>query len=654
MEKCRDYRIDGNDVRKARTAKTASGKCTWRLRSRAFGAAVVVFGACSGASTSPIAAAAADRAPRQKPVLAAEYPQSEGTIEPQVCSSCTPPLIYYGGPVLSTNGARGLTVTPVWWQPSGSRYRFPASYESLLDQYIHDVAAASGSTDNIYSIDTEYDDVLAGVKTYISYKISAGTPLVDAGAFPANGCKPAPSFRLCITDAQLRAELRTVTSSQKFPTDLSHFYPVFLPPGVETEDVDGSNSASAYCGYHRAFGSGSDQTVYGDLPYPPSNGGCDTGQAPNGNLRADGEVSTFAHELNEAITDPLNPQYGWFDGKGNEIGDMCDNNYGGALGSTSGSNPSGTEYNQILNGHKYYVQEMFSNLAYAKSGVGKGCALSEALAENPKAAGTGTGATTIGNDFADAFPTTLAANGKSTSTITVAVGDTLGYAVKGDHVHFSTGLEYGTGLCGKLSSHEAVTNYSGHATVTYTASKFNAQCWVVATEAEGGRAAESIIYQGSDVKYSPTVVAKFPSSLRPGSATGFTMTATNPSPHPLTDAQVNFYIYAGTGTKRDVNAGQVHLSYSTHGMSGHFTNVRLTGSTGGGNDINGYLGPAVGSTMAPHSSETIAFHVTLARNVSVSKAVPLVAFEGYLFQVNSAAGGGTTVGDTLATDIKVP
>ena len=93
---------------------------------------------------------------------------------------------------------------------------------------------------------------------------------------------------------------------------------------------------------------------------------------------------------------------------------------------------------------------------------------------------------------------------------------------------------------------------------------------------------------------------------------------------------------------------------SASAYCGHFTDVRLTGSTGGGNDVNGYLGPAVGATMAPHSSETITFHVTLARNVPVSKTVPLVAFEGYLFQVNSAAGGGTTVGDTLATDIKVP
>ena len=38
---------------------------------------------------------------------------------------------------------------------------------------------------------------------------------------------------------------------------------------------------------------------------------------------------------------------------------------------------------------------MFSNLAFAKSGVGKGCALSEALAEHLRAGGTGTGVTRV-------------------------------------------------------------------------------------------------------------------------------------------------------------------------------------------------------------------------------------------------------------------
>ena len=430
---------------------------------------------------------------------------------------------------------------------------------------------------------------------------------------------------------------------------------MFLPPGVETEDVDGSNSASVYCGYHRAFGSGPDQTVYADLPYPPSNGGCDTGQEPNGDLRADGEVSTFAHELAEAITDPIDSgnAYAWFDGKGNEIADMCDENYGGALGSTDASNPGQTEYNQVINGHKYYIQELFSNVAWAKSGAGKGCALSEALAENPKAAGTGTGATTVAYAFTDAFPTTLAANGKAKASIVVAVGDTHGYAIPGDHVHFTTGLEYGTGLCGKLSSHDAVTGADGHATVTYTASKFNGVCWIVATESDGGRGSESIIYQGTAQAWSPTLSAKFPTTLHPGSTDTFTMTATNPSSHPLPDAQVEFVVY-GEPSNKDVNADQVHLSYSMHGPGGHFTKVGLSGATANGNDITGYLGSAEGATMAARSSQTITFHVSLARDVPALKSGPLFAFEGYLEQINSAAGGGATVGDTLATDITVP
>jgi hypothetical protein len=554
---------------------------------------------------------------------------------------------------MDDNGADGLTITPIWWQPTGGRYVFPSVYEHLLDQYVHDIAAASGSTDNVFSVLTEYYQTVDGLKKYLTYKFTAGTPVVDTAAFPANGCKPAPGTSACITDAQLRAQLRAVIASHKLPTTLAYYYPVFFPPGVETEDSDGSNSVSDYCGYHKAFGSGSDQTVYADMPYVTS--GCDAGQAPNGNLTADGAVSTFTHELAESMTDPLDSgtSYAWSDGKGNEIGDMCDQNFGGALGSTSASNRSRTEYNQVINGHKYYVQELFSNLAFSKSGVGRGCALSEALAESPKAAGTGAGVTTIGFEFTDAFPTTLPANGKATSSIVVAVGDQHDNVVQGDRVHFSVGAEYGTGLCGKLSSHGAVTNDQGHATVTYTASKFNMQCWVVATEADGGKGSESIIYQGTAVKDSPTLTAKFPTSLHPGRRATFTMTATNPSPHPLTDAQVYFTVY-GEPSNKNVDANQVHLSYSTRGPGGHFTNVALSGSTGDGNDITGYLGSAEGATMAPHSSEKITFHVSVARKVPILKSGPLFAFEGYLQQINSSAGGGATVGDTLATDIKVP
>ena len=80
---------------------------------------------------------------------------------------------------------------------AAERYSSRPSTKGFLDQYISDVAAASGSTGNIYSIDTDYYDVVSSVKTCVSYKISGGTPLVAPYAFPAKGCKPAPGITAC-------------------------------------------------------------------------------------------------------------------------------------------------------------------------------------------------------------------------------------------------------------------------------------------------------------------------------------------------------------------------------------------------------------------------------------------------------------------------
>jgi hypothetical protein len=153
---------------------------------------------------------------------------------------------------------------------------------ALLDEndFVANVAAASGSTNNVFSVATEYYQTAGGAHSPISYRIRAGAPLVDTGALPSSGCAPASGYTACITDAQLRTELKAVTASHKLPTDLAHFYAMFFPPGVETRDLDGTNSAGDYYGYHRAFGSGSDQTVYANMPYEAS--GCGGGQDPNG------------------------------------------------------------------------------------------------------------------------------------------------------------------------------------------------------------------------------------------------------------------------------------------------------------------------------------------------------------------------------------
>ncbi len=574
-------------------------------------------------------------------------------IEPQVCSMCLPPLIYRGGPVMSTGTASGLTVTPIFWEPVGGRYAFPLKYESVIDGYVQNVAAASGSDANIYSVDTEYYDVRDNVPAFIKYNIHAGGPVVDTDRFPANGCQPAPGYRACITDLQLRSELTLITTNLDLPTDLAHIYPVFFPPGVETVDVDGSNSYDGFCGYHRAFGTDAAKTIYADVPYEAN--GCSAGQAPNRELAADGAVSTLSHELNDAITDPLEFDHAWIDLGGNEIADMCDQVYGRPLGSTDPSNPAGSEYNQVINGGTYYIQEMFSNTAYEKYGPGQGCTLSEALVGNLDADGLGTEPTNVRSTFATATPDVLPADAKATSKIVVTATDGSGNAVAGDHVHFSTGLKSGTGVCGRLSQTEATTDANGAATVTYKASGWNVSCWVVAVEADGGRAAESVVYQGTTQKDVPVLVAKFPTLLKAGaSPTTFTLRFGNSSSRPMQYARLDLAVLAGTRSSPKVDARQLRLSYSMRGRKGRFTNVALAGTTGAGGAIDGHLGSEQGSTLPPGSAKTVTFRVALASGAPVYKGGPLIAFTAYLDEVNNASGSRSTLAVTQAANVSVP
>jgi hypothetical protein len=554
-----------------------------------------------------------------------------------------------GGPVMSTTSA-GVTVTPIFWE-TGGKYAFASDFKSIIDNYVTNVAAASGSSSNVYSLPTEYYQDVGGTKNFITYNIKAGTPVDDTDAFPESGCRPQAGYGVCLTDAQLQSELKLVISDQHLPTGLAYFYPVLFPPGVETMDQDGTTSASSYCGYHRAFGPNSGPTVYANMPYPPSGDACDAGQAPNGNLDADGTVSTLSHELNEAITDPLN-QVAWNDQTGNEIGDMCAQTYGPPLGSTDPSNSSSTEYNQVINGGKYYLQTEFSDYAYNKFGVGKGCAQSEGLA-HPRTTAAPRVARVV-NAFVDPTPIALPADGTSTSTIVVTASDKNANGVSGDHVHLSVGLQSGSGACGTLSKPDGTTDASGNVTVTYTASKDNVACSVYAVEANGGNSAQAVMYQGTTQKNAATITDDFPTTLKAGGPeTTFTVTVVNPSTKPLPDARLDFAVFPGTGTTQSVDDSQIIMTYSTSGPDGPFTDVGLTGSTADGNVIDAYVGNQRGATLNPGGTETWTFHVSLDSNVPGSTATPLIAFEAYLDQINTASGSGATLADTYATDVSV-
>src|SRR5258705_10315004 len=104
-------------------------------------------------------------------------------------------LVYHNGPVMHTNAAYAI-----YWNPAGSSTS--ANYKSVIDGFFTNVAAAAGSTSNVYYSDTQYYDANGN----IAYNSTFDGSVVDTTAFPASGC-PDPYTSICLTDAQLRVEI---------------------------------------------------------------------------------------------------------------------------------------------------------------------------------------------------------------------------------------------------------------------------------------------------------------------------------------------------------------------------------------------------------------------------------------------------------------
>jgi hypothetical protein len=322
-------------------------------------------------------------------------------------SSGSPPLLFHNGQVMGTSPTDGVTVTPIFWHPAG--HPMAADYESLITQYLGDVAADSGKDTNVFSTLTEY----FGTNGNINYKIKLGTPIDDTNPLPADGCildhkdltgiyPDGSGYDSCIDDAQVNAETASVVQANKLTVNLSHIYVLFIPKHVETCFNPGSTTSrghgvfsqactinhskvpGGYCAYHTMD---SNRMVYANLSYPIYHSplqtalftcGSDAGiafgrnhlQSPNGTtltrVDADVEVSPTSHEIMEAITDP-DVSTGWYDAVGNENGDECAYRFDTPVGGTAAD---GNVYNQVINGHHYLTQTEFSNKDFANTGLG--------------------------------------------------------------------------------------------------------------------------------------------------------------------------------------------------------------------------------------------------------------------------------------------
>jgi hypothetical protein len=234
----------------------------------------------------------------------------------------------------------------IYWRPVG--YSVPSTYQSTVNRFFTDVAHDSALRTNVYATDTQYYDNTGG---HVLYSSSFGSTqsVLDTDSLPANGCSDRYTS-VCLSDSQIQTEIRTVMSRQGWTTSSTKLFVMLTAKGIGS--CSGSSCAfTQYCAYH-GDASG---LYYANMPYADTvPAACDSGQYPNGDPAADSEINILSHEHNETITDEqLNA---WYDHRGSEIGDKCAWNFGAALGGANG-----TEYNQIINGDDYYMQQEWSN-----------------------------------------------------------------------------------------------------------------------------------------------------------------------------------------------------------------------------------------------------------------------------------------------------
>jgi len=250
-------------------------------------------------------------------------------------------LLNHGGPTMTIN----KTYT-AFWLPSGQYMQ--SGYQSTINQFFQDVSADSGMPTNVYASDTQYSG--------IQYASTFGGTATDTAAFPSNGCSPSGGESVCLSDAQLQAELKKVIGQQGWQISSTNMFFIFTPRNVGSCDA-GSCTFTTYCAYHGTATPSNGGFIYANMPYsvttlPQYTTYCTAGQYPNNN-DADATINVTSHEHNEAITDPQ--LSAWYDSAGYEDGDKC----AWYFGSTNG--PNGAEYNQTINGHHYFLQEEFSN-----------------------------------------------------------------------------------------------------------------------------------------------------------------------------------------------------------------------------------------------------------------------------------------------------
>ncbi len=351
---------------------TARGRFRLLARIGLLGAAVV----CLLLATGTAARAASSFRPRIHGALGLVPPVNrQGQLTaPDLASGRLTPETYHGGAVMSGT----VTVHTIFWSPPGHPFQGSPgpgipTYEGLIQQFLGDVAADSGTSGsctaadcNVFTVWRQYGSGTGLGQTFpgasgISYN-AATDSVVATDPYPstANQCASPAGTAVCITDGEIQSEVdHIVQSTPGTPRGLSNIWFVFLPPGVD-ECIDTTScGTNSFAGYHAVSDvGGHGPTIYAVAIDPIIEAPVAPGADPQGYPDAEVALDIAGHEISEAITDPEGT--GWMDPNGNEVGDKCDS--GPQVGTPLGFAPDGAPYNQVINGHEYLLQEQWANV----------------------------------------------------------------------------------------------------------------------------------------------------------------------------------------------------------------------------------------------------------------------------------------------------
>jgi hypothetical protein len=314
---------------------------------------VVLSGACA---LAPIASARRPFRPRVAHAMGL-VPAHGQQVDPALATAI--PELYHGGPIM-----HGVTVHAIWWAPPGFRFDpSPSagvpSYASLVEQYLSDLSVNPRGSANIFSILDQYPDAAGTYGSHIAFEPSRDS-ILDRTPYPPAGqqCVSPSGVRTCVTDFELQREIeRVIQSRDPGGHGLHDLWFIFLPPDVDTCITVGSCATNDFAGYHSLLNFGRGPAVYVVVPDPLVEFTPSPGSDPQGNPEAETTLDTVGHEAAEAITNPDGD--GWMDPNGFEVADKCE--IGPQAGTPLGYAPDGSPYNQLLNGHEYLIQTIWSN-----------------------------------------------------------------------------------------------------------------------------------------------------------------------------------------------------------------------------------------------------------------------------------------------------